>query len=307
MAALPSAAVVATPHAPATAQPTMTARPPTLEEIVARKRVEVAKAQAVVPFELVKERAREAPKPRNFFAAVADGRHRGESRIIAEVKRMSPSAGIIRPDFDPVDIARRYEAAGAAAISCLTDETFFGGHLGYVGRIRTAISLPILRKDFIVDDYQVWEARAAGADAVLLIAEVLNEGELLDMMILAKDLGMTTLVEVHDVESLLKVKRHIGFPHAGYGLLGINNRDLRTMTTDLTHTFRLLDMVEDRHIVVSESGIRTSDDLAKLRAHGVNIALIGEHLMRQPDPGAALEALLNPPLGESNGTPPHEG
>jgi len=271
---------------------------PTLDEIVARKRVEVAKAKVATPVEVVRDRAGSVERPRNFFGAVVDGRLRGATRVIAEIKRRSPSAGLIREDFDPVSIARQYEEAGAAAISCLTDEVYFGGHLGYIQQVRQAVGLPVLRKDFIVDEYQVWEARAAGADAVLLIADVLTEGELLDMMILVKDLGMTSLVEVHDVESLLKVKRHIGFPHAGYCLLGINNRNLRTMETDLSHTFRLLDMVEDRHIVVSESGIRTSEDLAKLRAHGVNIVLVGESLMRQPDPGEALRALLHPPIGD---------
>lgn len=272
---------------------------PTLDTIIARKRVEVARARTTTPIDVVKARAGAMDAPRNFFGALADDRLRGTTRVIAEIKRRSPSAGIIRADFDPVDIARRYEAAGAAAISCLTDEYYFGGHLGYIQQIRQSIRLPVLRKDFIVDEYQIWESRAAGADAILLIAEVLNEAELLDMMILAKELRMTTLVEIHDVENLLKVKRHIGFPHAGYCLLGINNRNLRTMETDLTHTFRILDMVEDRHIVVSESGIRTSEDLAKLRAHGVNIVLVGESLMREPDPGEALRALLNPPLGQS--------
>jgi indole-3-glycerol phosphate synthase len=266
--------------------------PPVLDEIVARKRVEVAKAKSATPLETLKERARESSRPRNFFAAVVDSRIRGTTRVIAEVKRRSPSAGVIRDDFDPVAIARQYEDAGAAAISCLTDEHHFGGHLGYIQQIRQAVGLPVLRKDFIVDEYQIWESRAAHADAMLLIAEVLSEGQLLDFSILAQKLGMTVLVEVHDVENLLKVKRHIGFPHRGYSLLGINNRDLRTMETDITHTFRLLDMVEDTRIVVSESGIRTAEDLAKLRRNGVNIVLVGEHLMRQPDPGIALRDML---------------
>lgn len=238
------------------------------------------------------ERAKEQPKPRNFFAAVVDEHDRARTRVIAEVKRKSPSAGEIREDFDPVAIARAYEDAGAAAISCLTDEKFFGGHLGYIQQIRSAVGIPVLRKDFIVDDYQIWEARAAGADAILLIAEVLPQARLLDFLILAKDLGMTTLVEFHDVESLQRIERHIGFPHSGYSLLGINNRDLRTMTTDISHTFRLVDMVENTRILVSESGIRTGEDLARLRAHGVNIVLVGEHLMRQPDPGEALSEML---------------
>ncbi len=266
-----------------------------LEEIVARKRVEVARAKETTPLETLQKLANDSTRPRNFFAALVDARARSRTHVIAEIKRKSPSAGVIRDDFDPVDIARQYEKAGASAISCLTDETHFGGHLGYIQQIRQAVSLPVLRKDFIVDEYQVWESRAAQADALLLIAEILSEGQLLDLMILAQTLRMTTLVEVHDVENLLKVKRHIGFPHAGYSLLGINNRDLRTMTTDLGHTFRLLDMVDNTHIVVSESGIRSSADLARLRKAGVNIVLVGEHLMRQPSPGGALQELLGHP------------
>ncbi len=158
--------------------------------------------------------------------------------------------------------------------------------------MRDAVPLPVLRKDFIVDQYQVWESRAAGADAILLIADVLEEGQLLDLMILARELSMTSLVETHDVDRLLKVRHHIGFPHAGYSLLGINNRNLQTMETDLSHTFRLLEFVEDRNVVVCESGITSGADLARLRQRGVNIVLVGEHLLRQTDPGEALRELL---------------
>jgi indole-3-glycerol phosphate synthase len=265
-----------------------------LDEIVARKRVEVERAKGLTPLRTLQERVAALSRPRNFFAAVAGNRRRAVTRVIAEIKRRSPSAGVIRDDFDLAAIARQYEKSGAAAISCLTDERYFGGHLGYIQQIRQVVKLPVLRKDFIVDEYQVWESRAAHADAILLIADVLAEGELLDLMILAQKLRMTALVEVHEVESLLKVKRHIGFPHAGYCLLGINNRNLSTMETDLGHTFRLLDMVEDTSVVVSESGIRTTDDLIRLRRGGVNIVLVGEHLMRQPDPGQALRDLLGP-------------
>ncbi len=265
---------------------------PLLEEIVARKRVEVAKAKEITALDILKERVAERGRPRNFFTAVVPERNRLATRIIAEVKRKSPSAGVIRDDFDPAAIATQYAEAGAAAISCLTDEHYFGGHLGYIQQIRSKVDLPVLRKDFLVDSYQLWESRAAGADAVLLMAEVLPEGQLLDMMILAKDLGMTTLVEVHQVETLLRVMPHIGFPHAGYSLLGINNRDLTTMQTDLNHTFRLVEMIEDTRVLVSESGIQTHDDLIRLQKHGVQIALVGEHLMKQPDPGEALRELL---------------
>ena len=247
------------------------------------------------PLEALRERVSAMPRPRNFFqAVVAQGKPTG-TRVIAEVKRRSPSAGVIREDFDPVDIARRYHDAGASAISCLTDEPGFGGRLEFVEAIRSVVPLPVLRKDFIVDAWQIWESRAAGADAILLIAECLTEREIVDFQIQAVELGLTTLLEVHDVESLYRVQPHVGFPHPGYALLGINNRDLRTMTTSLSHTFRMVDMIEDRSIVVSESGIRTADDLRKLREHGVHIALVGEHLMKQPDPGEALRELLRTP------------
>jgi indole-3-glycerol phosphate synthase len=272
--------------------------PSILDTIVAHKRVEVAKARVLTPIEILKERVAQMERPRNFFAAVASGRDRSRTRVIAEIKRCSPSAGVIREDFDPVDIARRYTAAGAAAISCLTDERYFGGHLGYLRQIKDAVGLPVLRKDFIVDEYQVWESRAAHADAILLIAELLPEGDLLDLMILAQQLGMTTLVEAHEVEHVLRVRRHIGFPHATYSLLGINNRDLHTMETDINHTLRMVELVENTQVLVSESGIRGPEDLRRLRRAGVHIVLVGEHLMRQPDPGEALRQLL------SNGTAP---
>ncbi|MDZ4754096.1 MAG: indole-3-glycerol phosphate synthase TrpC [Phycisphaerae bacterium] len=263
-----------------------------LDAIVARKREEVARAREVTPLESLKRLCAELPRPRNFFRAVVDAHHHEETRIIAEIKRKSPSAGIIRADFDPVALAKAYHHAGAAAISCLTDEHDFGGKLEYIHLIREAVPLPVLRKDFIVDEYQVWEAMAAGADAVLLIAEVLSESKIIDLQILAIELGLTTLVEVHSMENLLKVKNHIGFPHPGYSLLGINNRDLSSMTTSITHTFRLAELVENRDVLVSESGITSREDLKRLREHGVNIALVGEYLMKQPDPGRALARLL---------------
>ncbi len=261
-----------------------------LAEIVAHKRVEVARAMQAVPLEAMRQRAAQTPVPRNFFAAVT--RPVREFRVIAEVKRASPSAGLIRPDFDAVAIAQAYAANGAAAISCLTDAKYFQGSLAYLAAIKEAVPLPVLRKDFIIDPYQVYEARAAGADAVLLIAECLEEAELLDLLILATELRLTTLLEVHDVESLLRVRPHLGFPHPQYTLLGINNRDLKTMKTDLSHTLRMLEMVENPAIVVSESGIRTHADLERLARAGVHRVLVGEHLMRQPDPGAALRELL---------------
>ncbi|MFM7134008.1 MAG: indole-3-glycerol phosphate synthase TrpC [Planctomycetota bacterium] len=265
---------------------------PVLKDILARKTVEVEKAKADVPLESLKERISELGRPRNFFQSVVDRRHPNATHVIAEVKRKSPSAGVIREDFDPVAIARAYAANGASAISCLTDEADFGGKLEYIHMIRDAVKLPVLRKDFIVDIYQVWESRAAGADAILLIAEALPERDIIDFQILATELGMTTLLEVHDVENLLRAVHVVGFPHASYSLLGINNRDLRTMKTSLEHSMRLAEMLEDTSVLVSESGIRTPDDLRRLRAHGIHIVLVGEHLMKQPDPGLALRELL---------------
>ena len=262
-----------------------------LAEIVAHKRQEVAAAKARVPLDQLKERITELGRPRNFFAAVTQPKN--QLRVIAEVKRASPSAGLIREDFDPVAIARAYYEAGAAAISCLTDEHYFQGSLAYIHQIRDAVPLPVLRKDFIIDAYQVYEARAAGADAILLIAECLEEDQLLDLLILATELNLTTLVEVHDVEHLLRVRPHIGFPHPSYTLLGINNRDLKRMTTDLGHTFRMLSMIENTDILVSESGIRTHDDILRLQQAGVHRVLVGEHLMRQPDVGQALRELIH--------------
>jgi indole-3-glycerol phosphate synthase len=263
-----------------------------LDEIVARKRVEVEKARAITPLESIKSRIPEVERPRNFFRAVVADRDPKTFRVIAEVKRKSPSAGVIREDFDPADIAGRYHSGGAAAISCLTDGHYFGGDLSFIQRIKDRVPLPVLRKDFIIDEYQVWESRAAGADAILLIAECLSEGQVIDLQILATELGMTTLVEVHSVDNLCRMLNHVGFPHAGYSLLGINNRDLGSMTTDLAHTFRMLDLVEDPRVLVSESGIRTGEDLGRLRSHGINIALVGEHLMREDDPGEALAGML---------------
>ncbi len=265
---------------------------PVLKDILARKSIEVARAKETVPVEALKERIGELGRPRNFFQAVVDRRHPNSTHAIAEIKRKSPSAGVIRDDFDPVAIAKAYYANGAAAISCLTDEEYFGGKLEYIHAIRDAMPLPVLRKDFIVDIYQIWESRAAGADAILLIAEALEERDIIDFQILATELGMTTLLEVHDVEHLFSAVNIVGFPHRSYSLLGINNRDLRTMKTSIEHSMRLAEMLDDTSILVSESGIRTPEDLARLRAHGIHIVLVGEHLMRQPDPGAALKTLL---------------
>lgn len=274
----------------------MTPPTATLEEIIAHKREEVARAKSRIGLSEFRDRIAELGRPRNFFRAVTKHHSNIDTAIIAEIKRRSPSAGWIRPEyaddgFDPAAIARQYHEAGASAISCLTDERYFGGRLDYLFRVKDAVPLPVLRKDFIIDPWQIWESRAAGADAILLIAECLMQSELVDLSILARELQLTTLIECHDMENLLRALPHVGFPDRSYGLLGINNRDLRTMKTDLNHTTRLSMMVEDTAILVSESGIRTPADLRKLREAGVRIALVGESLMREEHPGEALRRL----------------
>ncbi len=264
----------------------------TLNTIINFKEKEVARQRQTIPLDEVRAQAESQDRSRNFFGAVVNGHTKSSTCVIAEVKRKSPSAGVIRDDFDPVDIAKCYENHGASAISCLTDKEFFGGCIEHIHQIRGAVSLPVLRKDFIIDDYQVWESRAAGADAILLIAEALSEGQLVDYLILAQELGMTALVETHDMGNLLKVQQYVGFPHAGYCLLGINNRNLATMKTDISHTIRMADIVDDLSIVVSESGISEPEDLDKLRTHGIHIVLVGESLMKQPNPGEALSKLI---------------
>jgi indole-3-glycerol phosphate synthase len=284
----------------------------TLQQIVEQTRRDVEQRKRLRSVDHFKELIGELGRPRNFFAAVTKHHKGNHTSVIAEIKRKSPSVaaeharsggergsadGWIRPeyardDFDPTKVARQYHSAGAAAISCLTDEPFFGGRLEFIHRIKDAVPIPVLRKDFIIDPWQVWESRAAGADAILLIAECLSESELIDLMILARELQLTSLIEVHDMENLLRVRPHIGFPSRSYCLLGINNRDLRTMKTDLSHTLRLVDLVDDPSVLVSESGIRTPGDLQRLRAAGVNAVLVGESLMKEEDPGAALDRLL---------------
>jgi indole-3-glycerol phosphate synthase len=253
-----------------------------LDQIVADKRREVAARQTAVPRRELEGRLQDAPPVRDFRAALERGPGIG---IIAEVKRASPSAGVLTGEFDPVAIARAYERGGADAISVLTDEPHFQGRLEYLTAIRAAVRPPLLCKDFILDAYQVIEARVAGADAVLLIAEVLGERELPALVTEILALGMQALVELYDRANLPRVLA------SGAALIGVNNRDLRTFATRLEHTLELAAEVPADRCLVSESGIRTADDLKRLRAAGVKAVLIGETLMRAPDPAAALRAL----------------
>jgi indole-3-glycerol phosphate synthase len=254
-----------------------------LDSILASKRREVAAAKERLPKRMLERRLINAPPIRPFRDALLRS---GGFGIIAEVKKASPSAGVLRADFDPVDIAKTYAAHGAACVSVLTDEPYFQGHLDYLTAIRAAIDLPLLRKDFIFDRYQLVEARAAGADAVLLIAEVVPDPDLARLLIEARALGLETLVELHDAEQLPRVVA------CNAELIGINNRDLRTFETRLDHTLNLASDVPTDRCLVSESGIRSRDDIDRLRAAGVRGVLVGESLMRAPDIGAALQALL---------------
>jgi len=262
-----------------------------LHEILEAKRKDVAELYRRADLAIWRAEAEAAPRPRNFFTAVAKRPCR-LMNLIAEVKRASPSAGVICRNFDPPAIARRYAAAGADAVSVVTDEKYFQGHLDHLRAVHDAVDLPVLRKDFIIDPVQIYESRAAGADAILLIAAALPVGQLSDMLILAADLKMTALVEVHDADELLQVRSMIGFPRGGYSLLAINNRDLTTFRVDMNTTLRLAGMVSQEVPVVSESGIKSSGDVKKLHDAGVKAVLIGETLMRAADVSAQIDKLL---------------
>jgi indole-3-glycerol phosphate synthase len=266
--------------------------PDILQQIVETKKQELAAAQLRMPVSELRARVKDMPAPRNFFAALTK-EPEGLVNIIAEVKKASPSAGAFKSDaeFDPVAVAKAYDAAGADALSVLTDEKYFGGKLEYIAAVKAAVPLPVLRKDFIIDPYQVVEARAAGADAILLIAEILTDSLMIDLQILAAELKLTCLIEVHEMDSLLRVRSTIGIPMRSYCLLGINNRDLRTFKTDLSTTIRLAEFVEDKQILVAESGIRDKADVQRMTAAGVRTLLVGETLMRSGDIGGTMANL----------------
>lgn len=257
--------------------------PNILAEIVETKRREVEVARQRMPLDELEMQVAEAPPVRDFRAALEGP---GPIRLIAEVKKASPSAGVIRPDFDPVAIARAYQAHGAHAVSVLTDAPYFQGHLSYLARVRAAVGLPVLRKDFLIDEYQVVEARMAGADAVLLIAEILGDDTLRRLLDRARALGMAALVEFHEAANLPRVLA------SGADLVGVNNRDLTRFVTDLGLTLRLRDEVPPTVVLVSESGIRDRRDAERLEAAGVDAMLVGEALMRRDDIGQAVEELL---------------
>jgi indole-3-glycerol phosphate synthase len=253
-----------------------------LDEIIEHKRTEVAERKRLTSIEQFEEQISSMPRCRNFYKAVTKPNVRGIN-VIAEVKKASPSAGVICENFDPVEIAKTYESCGADAISCLTDEKYFQGKLDYLSQIKAAVSLPILRKDFIIDEWQVYQSRAAGADAILLIAEALKTAEISDLMILASELGLTVLLEVHGADRVLEVRSFIGFPKAGYSVLGINNRDLTTMKVDINTTGRLSTLLDNTNELVAESGIKTRAEVEKLTSFGARACLIGQSLCQSGD------------------------
>ena len=257
-----------------------------LKRILARKQEEVAERRERVSLFELKTRAATAPPVRGFADAIEAKIAAGQAAVIAEVKKASPSKGVIRADFDPAAIARSYEAGGAACLSVLTDIDFFQGSDDYLRQARAACALPVLRKDFIVDAYQIHEARVLGADCVLLIAAALDDAQLAEFAFIAAELGMDVLVEVHDLDEL---ERALPIPAR---LLGINNRNLRTFEVSLQTTLDLKAMVPADRVLVTESGILAPADVALMRGHGIGTFLVGEAFMRQPDPGAALSALF---------------
>jgi indole-3-glycerol phosphate synthase len=255
-----------------------------LDKILETKRRELVLAKQQVSADALERQCAAMPATRDFHGALAKS---AQVRIIAEVKKASPSAGVIRADFDPVPIAKAYAAGGAACLSVLTDRDYFQGDLQFLRDIRQAVSLPLLRKDFIIDRYQLLEARAAGADCVLLIAECLSPDALLKLHQEASELGLQTLIELYDSENLPAVLA------TGGPLVGVNNRDLRSFHVDLEHTIRLRQEIPRDRLLVGESGIRTADDVRRLGAAGVKAILVGESLMRQQNIEAAVAELAD--------------
>lgn len=257
-----------------------------LERIVETKKSEVEHLAAVFSLADAERRIAELAPARGFHRALASGRKR-EMGLIAEVKKASPSKGLIRPDFHPVELAKSYEAAGTDCISVLTDETYFQGSGAYLSAIREAVKVPLLRKDFVIDERQIYEARLLGADAVLLIAAILSDAQLRDYLKMVAALGLDALVEVHDREEMERV-----LALGTAGLIGINNRNLRTFEVSLETTAALAELVPPEVTLISESGIRTREDIAYLAANGAKGVLIGETFMRQADVGQAVHELM---------------
>jgi indole-3-glycerol phosphate synthase len=260
--------------------------PDILKKIVQRKREEIAERAERLPLSALTGRLAAASPPRGFVAALEGAIAAGRPAIIAEIKKASPSKGVIRPDFHPAEIARSYAAGGAACLSVLTDIDFFQGADEYLQQARAACELPVIRKDFIIDPYQVYEARVLGADCILLIAACLDDARLYELSGLAQRLGLDVLTEVHDGAELERALRVPG------RLIGINNRDLRSFAVSLDTTLELLKAIPAERLVVTESGIHQREDVALLRRHGVNAFLVGEAFMRAAEPGERLRELF---------------
>lgn len=257
-----------------------------LDRIIDRKREEIQAGKRRFSAEALLASARDQEPPRGFTRALRASVEARRPAVIAEVKKASPSKGVICENFDPVNVARRYEDGGASALSVLTDRDFFQGHEDYLQAARAAVKLPALRKDFIIDPWQVLESRAIGADAVLLIVAALSDAQLAELAAAAREVGCDVLVEVHTAEELERALR------LDVTLMGINNRNLHTFETRLETTLELARTVPADRLVVTESGIHTSEDVQRLRAEGIHAFLVGEAFMKQPDPGLALKALF---------------
>ncbi len=262
-----------------------------LDRIVATKRKEVERLKETFSLAETERAIAQLPPCRGFAGALLPGRRQRPMGLIAEVKKASPSKGLIRADFEPVSLAKAYEAAGADCISVLTDTEYFQGANEYLSRVRAAVNVPILRKDFTIDYRQIYEARAIGADAVLLIAAILSTEQMREFIGVARDLGLDALVEVHDHEEL---ERALELETT---LIGINNRNLKTFVTDLKTTERLIGFIPKGVTVVSESGIAGADEIGYLLSVGAGAVLVGEHFMRQPDVGQAVHDLMGPRKG----------
>jgi indole-3-glycerol phosphate synthase len=264
----------------------MNAPPDILRKILARKAEEITERARRTPLEEMKKHLVHAPAPRGFLKAIRSRIATGLPAVIAEIKKASPSKGLLRADFRPAEIAQSYERHGATCLSVLTDTDFFQGSDEHLQQARAACTLPVLRKDFTMDAYQVYEARVLGADAILLIVAALNDAQLRELAELAAELGMDVLVEVHDAAEL---ERALALPTP---LIGINNRDLRTFHTSLETTLDLLGKIPADRVIVTESGIHAPADVARLRARGVNVFLVGEAFMKADDPGGKLQELF---------------
>jgi indole-3-glycerol phosphate synthase len=260
--------------------------PDILQKIVARKHEEIAERLTQVSLDDMKAKQVDADKPRGFVDALLAKQSAGKAGVIAEIKKASPSKGVLREDFQPARIAQSYAQHGAACLSVLTDVDFFQGSDAYLQQARAACGLPVIRKDFIVDPYQIYESRALGADCILLIAACLEDAQMAELNALAHELGMDVLLEVHDAQEL---ERGLQVPGR---MMGINNRNLRTFDVDLHTTLDLLGQIDNERLVVAESGIHTPSDVRLMREHNVNTFLVGEAFMRAPEPGVKLAELF---------------